>query len=520
MIIDLETVDPLPDFACDIAVVGAGAVGIPLAVALAQRGKRVLLLEGGGVGLEKSSQDLTQSISLGQELEGLEKGRFRMLGGTSNFWGGQLAEFQDIVFEPRTWLDSDGWPFGRDVLGPYYQAALRMLGMAGCASDPAVFASHRIEGPAEDGPLELFLTRWLKNPNLAQMFHQELNGAALPVVVHANLVGLKADRSGSRVTELALRTLSGRTVAVKAGTVVLSCGTIEICRQLQLPFVDGRPAPWGGNPWLGRGFLDHIDSTAGEVKILDPSRFHDLFDTIYSGGFKFTPKMRLKASAQQEMRGVEIAGVFAFRSSLADHLVNFKILLRALRNGRGGRELWKLPAATLSVARVLIPMVVRYIRANRMFNPVDGGVLLRLMSEQWPNRDSRIGLASERDALGLPKVEIDWAIDGREIETCRRFALFVRDWLRRTGLADIDIDPLLLAGDRAYFKKADDGFHQMGGARMASSAKDGVVDKDLKVFGSENLYVAGAAVYPCSGYANPTLTAIALGQRLADKLCA
>ena len=58
----------------------------------------------------------------------------------------------------------------------------------------------------------------------------------------------------------------------------------------------------------------------------------------------------------------------------------------------------------------------------------------------------------------------------------------------------------------------------MGMARMAKSASEGVVDRDLKVFGVRNLYVAGAAVYPTTGFANPTFTAIALGLRLVDAI--
>jgi choline dehydrogenase-like flavoprotein len=57
-------------------------------------------------------------------------------------------------------------------------------------------------------------------------------------------------------------------------------------------------------------------------------------------------------------------------------------------------------------------------------------------------------------------------------------------------------------------------------ARMANTPADGVVDRELKVFGVRNLYVAGAAVYPTTGFANPTFTAIALGLRLADAICA
>jgi choline dehydrogenase-like flavoprotein len=57
-------------------------------------------------------------------------------------------------------------------------------------------------------------------------------------------------------------------------------------------------------------------------------------------------------------------------------------------------------------------------------------------------------------------------------------------------------------------------------ARMANTPAEGVVDRELKVFGTRNLYVAGAAVYPTTGFANPTFTAIALGLRLADAICA
>ena len=58
----------------------------------------------------------------------------------------------------------------------------------------------------------------------------------------------------------------------------------------------------------------------------------------------------------------------------------------------------------------------------------------------------------------------------------------------------------------------------MGGARMAESAEQGVVDSQLKVFGTRNLYVLGAAAFPSGSFANPTLTALALSVRLAEHL--
>jgi choline dehydrogenase-like flavoprotein len=45
-----------------------------------------------------------------------------------------------------------------------------------------------------------------------------------------------------------------------------------------------------------------------------------------------------------------------------------------------------------------------------------------------------------------------------------------------------------------------------------------VVDVNGRVFGVDNLYLAGASVFPSAGYANPTLTIVALARRLGRHL--
>ena len=60
--------------------------------------------------------------------------------------------------------------------------------------------------------------------------------------------------------------------------------------------------------------------------------------------------------------------------------------------------------------------------------------------------------------------------------------------------------------------------HPSGTCRMGFDELSGVVDRDNRVFGTSNLYVSGACVFPTSGTANPTLTVVAMTLRLADHL--
>ena len=58
----------------------------------------------------------------------------------------------------------------------------------------------------------------------------------------------------------------------------------------------------------------------------------------------------------------------------------------------------------------------------------------------------------------------------------------------------------------------------MGGTRMGTSTKNSVVDKNLKVHDTKNLFISGSSVFVSSGHAYPTLTITQLSLKLADHL--
>jgi choline dehydrogenase-like flavoprotein len=127
-------------------------------------------------------------------------------------------------------------------------------------------------------------------------------------------------------------------------------------------------------------------------------------------------------------------------------------------------------------------------------------------------------LGNSPAADGLFKVGIEWRCDGREIDSIRRIAEDTDRYLQDKGIAKLHVAAPLLSRNPEFLGDLSDNYHQCGGMRMSSTPSDGVVDSDCRVWGTDNVWVSGAAVFPTSSHANCTLTALALAARLATKL--
>jgi choline dehydrogenase-like flavoprotein len=135
--------------------------------------------------------------------------------------------------------------------------------------------------------------------------------------------------------------------------------------------------------------------------------------------------------------------------------------------------------------------------------------------EAVPNPDSRVTLAASTDALGLRRIRLDW----RLTEQDRRSILtHIRSLGREFAAAGIGRLQLKVADDGQWPTKVRGGSHHMGTTRMHDDPNRGVVDRNCRVHGIDNLYIAGSSVFPTSGSANPTINILALAYRLVDHL--
>lgn len=137
-------------------------------------------------------------------------------------------------------------------------------------------------------------------------------------------------------------------------------------------------------------------------------------------------------------------------------------------------------------------------------------------AEQAPHPDNRITLTDVRDPLGQRRIRVDWRWHEEDVAAVRRSQDAFAAALERAGWGRLE--PALVDGRPVV--ESSSSHHFMGTTRMSVRPSDGVVDPSCAVHGVPNLYVASSSTFPRGGYANVTLTAVALGLRVADRVVA
>lgn len=277
-------------------IVGGGTVGIHLAVQLVRRGRQVVLLESGEHSLRNFSPESFAVV--GRKHDGIRIGRSRALGGTSNLWGGQLVEFMPVDFNGREWLKGSRWPVRFEELVPHYAETYRSLGIDDrLQHDEPVWAGIGKSRPTLGYEAEVFLTRWLRIPNIAESFALEIDSnPRLIVVMGSTAVGFEAD--GRRIGGVVVVDDQGKRHVVRGREIVLAAGTIENARLLLHAAADPSwDCPWQMNDNVGRYFQDHLGGRIAYIRPRNAKAFYDIFCNVIHRGNKFQPKVRLTNDA-------------------------------------------------------------------------------------------------------------------------------------------------------------------------------------------------------------------------------
>jgi choline dehydrogenase-like flavoprotein len=530
----------------DICIVGAGAAGIVIALQLVDSGLDVILLESGNLKPEPQTQALYAGDVVDERLHSPpDRYRQRRFGGTTTIWGGRCMPFDAIDFEPRHYVPDSGWPFSLQELLPFYPRANQL-----CEAGPFAYTAesafdHPLRPMIADFDSRNFTTNTLERFSCPTDFgarygHKLLSASNVRVLLDANVTALQLDESGQRVRAATVRTLAGRRATVQARQFILATGGLEVARLLLASSDVHRNGLGNAHDVVGRYYMCHIAGTIGAIKIRRP--LHAVWHgyDISDEGVYCRRRMALRPEIQRNLGiGNFVARLHhpritdpAHRNAvlsllfLSKPLIPYEYAKRLHGDERSSLRAWlrhvgNVVTDPFDAAAFAWHMLKDRRLAERKFPSIIIKSKANLYSidyhaEQQPNRASQVSLTQDRDPLGVPRIKIDWRYTGGDVDTVTRALALLAGDFKHGGVGTLDYDPTTVEFEMTRYGAY--GGHHMGTARMGTDPRTSVTDADCCVHGVGNLYIAGAATFPTSSQANPTLTIVALALRLAARL--
>jgi choline dehydrogenase-like flavoprotein len=513
--------DQLPDKTLlqgfDVCIVGAGAAGLSVAKRLIGSPLRVLVLSSGfasdrgrpAVQRQAIYQGTTGSFLGKVDTRFLDRSRLHMHGGTTNHFGFWSRPLDEIDLKPRPGYRAAYWPIEFAELVRYYRDAHHFGRFGPFNYGDMAFWERvlyaRCFPPLPGDRLQGAIMHSQYDESLHDFqvqFAEELRLAPnVTVLFNANLLNIDATNNKDHVTGLACAAIedgqAGRRFRVETSTYVLAMGGIETVRALKLSGDLGN----NRSGHLGRGFMVHpLITNAARVRFVQP------VETEIRNFFR-DQQVRLQPPLAED-------GEYLHMSA---PLVNPELIFEYCVFNAWGVLVPKPEA--------LVAEKIGNFRLILRFEGATDEAVVNVNWEQIPNEDSVLTLdpIQTDPVFGQPVSNLDWRLRDEDKRTAVRALEICQAYLHEHGAVDFQLITDLSGGADDWSFPPHEGAistgdHHMGALRMSSDSADGIVNPDSRFHLIDNLYVSGCAVFPTGGFANPTLTIVALALRLADHL--
>ncbi|WP_183559864.1 GMC oxidoreductase [Mucilaginibacter sp. SP1R1] len=535
----------------DICVIGSGPAGIIVALEYASNNpeKSVILVEYGNKNQSKENA-LDNSISLANKVnhhppyECTNKG----LGGTSATWGGRCVSYDEVDFLDRPVLEGNcTWDLSlfedvKKFMAPaarYFECGTPAFDLTELRHIPyKPVAEGFKKGVVTDSALERWSMPTRFGKRYADDIERQHNLTLLQGVEARDFSSPDGDDNISYLHVREVRT--GVLTKIKATAFVLAAGAQETTRLLlrntQLfNNIGGKPDALGkyyqghlsgkiasvkfkGNPKkTDYGFIRDTDGTYLRRRFQFDNKFlqaNNLLNTAIwlDNPLYFDPKHRSGAMSFMYMAMITpVLGKKLAPPAIAHSVTKGKVnnLPGHLSNICRGLPNSLLKPASIFYKRYLLK---RKLPGVFLFSP-DNCYALHFHSEQTPNAQSNMLLGSDGESL-----IINYELTDADVASVIKLHEVLDESLKESGCGELKYwfskDEL----PEAIKTMSKDGLHQNGTTRIADSSQLGVVDRNLKVWGTKNVFVCSSSVFPTSGQANPTFFLGAFAVRLAHHL--
>lgn len=455
----------------NFTIVGSGPASLTLALQLEKKGFSVLILEAGIDEISANSQEYYKGKVIGDEYYDLAQTRLRCLGGSSQHWQGWCRTLDKVDFE--------NWPIEHKNLNNYLQEACKILDIDSDFSDIEV--NKNINQIKFQFSKTRFKDKYFQHLKKSKKIFLCLNTAVLKII---------GDKD--TVKSVDLKISENKTVNLKVKNLIVGCGGLENSRIL-LWSKETADNGFLRDLQIGHYWMEHPHYEAGAF-IGEFSDIKKIFNTQFSkyNEIYFAPSgFFLK---KNKIKNISLRFQYQFDDEfIKNTLVDLKC--------SGPKYFQKL---------------LKDFKKNQLCS-----FKIQAIWEQPPFFDNKIKLSTNlRDKNNIPQIELYWKKKEIEKKAPRIFLNELGNYFKNNQKGRIGILNFLNQENNFFPSTTHPGgHHHLGGTRMGYSTRDNdIVDKNLKVFGVNNLYIVGSSVFRTGGHANPTLSIVQLSLRLADYL--
>ena len=537
----------------DLCIVGTGPAGIILALEYQklQPAHRVLLIEYGADGMSPRNR-LDDSIKIVETknhhlpYECTNKG----LGGSSASWGGRCVMYDEIDFKQRKIMDGQ-CTWNPDLLQESRRHANQAAAYFECGdarfnlNEIPEFAGSRIAEGFQSGEVtDSVIERWSMPTRFGERYRSQLESSpTIHLLTGWEAFSFEMSPEGGTVSEVGIRDFPrARTARIAARKIVLAAGAQETTRLL----LKNRQVfqKRGGQPSaLGKYYQGHVSGKIASVRFYGDPKKTDYGFLRTSDGVYLRRRLQLSTEALLENNLLNTTfwldnplyvnpahrnGAMSFMYlAMITPVLGKRLAPPAIAHSITKGKTTGIPRHLKNILKdlpksLMIPATIFYSRycikrklpGVFLYSPLNI-YALHFHAEQVPVAENRMELAADGETLN-----IHYKLMAQDVDSIIRTHELLDQWLRKCKCGELDYWFPKSELTPAIHAMSIDGLHQVGTTRIAANANDGVVDENLKVWGTSNLYVCSSSVFPTSSQANPTFLLGVFAVRLAHQFSA
>ena len=454
-----------------VIICGSGPAGVSLALELEKKNVKCLIIEAGDEFYSEAAQERYKGEVIGNFPNDISISRLSQFGGTTGHWGGTCRTLDGYDFTK--------WPIKKRDIEPYLNKSCKILEIPNSFREKNINQNLKIVEFQESNVR--FYEKYFKHISKSKLIDLSLNCPIYNILMENSVVKKIIIHSEANFS-------------IKTNFLVLACGGIENSRLLLWFRENNKSIPQTlpiGNFWMEHPFKK-IGSGIGNFNLI-----REVFKNDFEKFENFRNWGNFTVSISPTNKLIE-----------EKNILNSSIFLTL--HDRDNDNLKNNIKDLLCVAPNLSNKITKLFNKNLLC-----GITISSSWEQDATLNNRISLSSPKDSTGLPITKLEYKLSKKTLKTAQ-------EMINQIGLYFVENELGRIGGNQIIYNLenfiSDAGYHHIGGTRMGKDKNLSVVDENLKVHETKNLFVCGSSTFTSGGHANPTLSIIQLSLRLADHL--